>query len=317
MASTGNGRVNIIQGTHPELVTFLVLNMWPSHLGLPLLLAVTLLSKRVHRHATFHNLCVVFIFIGLSSSILVYAGAVTGPEPPPILCLFQASLLYGMPALSSTAVFVLVLQMFLVIRSNFYGFELTHSKFRLWVMIVVPYITWMAFILATASVGTLHPDKISRNRRFFYCSVKSDVLTNIITLTAAVVLLATLICEVWTLVLFYKRWKCLAYQDSNRRPLDLNMPVRVLAFGLYVMIAMSLSLLSITSPSSPIPDLVIASAATVVILIFGTQLDILRVLCFWKRPSPDPIRVEKGHITIVPLKDEPPLRWSHQYIPRI
>lgn len=57
--------MNIVHGTYPELIAFLVLNMWPSHLGLPLLLAVTIFSKRVHRHPTFINLCVVFILIGM------------------------------------------------------------------------------------------------------------------------------------------------------------------------------------------------------------------------------------------------------------
>jgi hypothetical protein len=57
--------VNIVHGTEGELALFLVLNMWPSHFGLPLLLAIILLSKRVHRHPTFVNLCVGFIIVGM------------------------------------------------------------------------------------------------------------------------------------------------------------------------------------------------------------------------------------------------------------
>jgi len=315
-------KMNIVRGTYPELVAFLVLNMWPSHLGLPLLLAVTILSKRVHRHPTFINLCVVFILIGISSSLLVYAGSVTGPEPSPVLCLLQASLLYGMPPMASIAVFALVVQMLLVIKANFNGVPLfiseKNSTVRLWVMIIAPYVAWMTFILATATVGALHPQNVSRGRRFFYCSLQSELLTDIITTVAAVFLLATFVLEGWTLALFYKHWNIV--YGNEERPFELNMPIRVLAFGLYVVIAISLSLLSVTSPSSPVPDLVIAFAATAIMLIFGTQPDILRALCFWKKAPPILVKNEKAKvdINVIPSCDETrQLRWSHRNIPRI
>ncbi|KAJ7162568.1 hypothetical protein C8R43DRAFT_300835 [Mycena crocata] len=60
-----NAPVNIVHGTESQLVLFLVLNMWPSHFGLPILLAIIIFSKRVHRHPTFINLCIGFILIGV------------------------------------------------------------------------------------------------------------------------------------------------------------------------------------------------------------------------------------------------------------
>lgn len=63
--------VNIVHGTQAELVLFLVLNMWPSHLGLPLLLATVIFSKKVHRHPTFINLCIVFILVGMCADFLL------------------------------------------------------------------------------------------------------------------------------------------------------------------------------------------------------------------------------------------------------
>jgi len=56
--------VNIVNGTHPQLVAFLVLNMWPSHLGLPVLLAI-IFFKKVDRHPTFVNLCITFMIVGM------------------------------------------------------------------------------------------------------------------------------------------------------------------------------------------------------------------------------------------------------------
>jgi hypothetical protein len=277
--------MNIVHGTHAELVLFLVLNMWPSHFGLPILLSTVLFSKRVQRHPTFINLVIVFIIVGISSSFLAYAGKTSGPEPSHTLCLVQASLLYGMPGIASIAAFSLVLQMFIVIRAAFYKQEYREQDHvvRLWMMIIAPYAAWIVFIVATALVGSTDLTKVSRDRRFFYCSVDSNNLTDTLTIFAAIVLFATLVFEVWTIVLFYRRWTSLERGSSGMfTAAELNLPLRILAFGIYLGIALSLSLLSIKSPESPIPDLTIASAATVLIVIFGTQRDVLRALCFWK-----------------------------------
>ncbi|KAF9268233.1 hypothetical protein L218DRAFT_1073564 [Marasmius fiardii PR-910] len=284
--------VNIVNGTYPQLITFLVLNVVPSHSALPLLVFLVL-ARRIQRHATFVNLMFVFIIVGVSSSILLYAGKHTGPEPSKTLCLFQASLLYGVPAISSMAALMLVLQMFLVIRETFYGrtyMERDHV-FRSWLMVVAPYIAWLISVVVTAAVGSADPGNVSRNRRFFYCSVKSDPLTNTITTVAALILFATIALEVATVVLFYKRW-VQVQQGTSSKAIELNLPIRILSFGLYLVIAMSMSLLSIKTPQSPAPDLIIASASMVVVLIFGTQRDVLRALCFW--------RARDHH---VPLKD--------------
>lgn len=56
---------NIVNGNHSELVVYLVLNIWPSHFGLPLLLLVIMLSKKIQRSTTFLNMLVVWIIVGM------------------------------------------------------------------------------------------------------------------------------------------------------------------------------------------------------------------------------------------------------------
>ncbi|KAF7331774.1 hypothetical protein MKEN_00057300 [Mycena kentingensis (nom. inval.)] len=270
---------NIVHGTNGQLVLFLFLNIWPSHIGLPVLLATILFNKRVNRHPTFISLCAGFILIGVASCLLLYAGATTGPEPTKELCLLQASILYvRLSALvASLLALMLVLQMFLVVRASSRKQEAQGPQtLRLWAMLGTPYVALLLTIVVSVVVGVNHPEKVSRSRRFFYCSIEENWLSGTIAAVGAAFLLATVVFEIWTLVIIYKNYKL-------KGALDLNLPLRVMAFGLYVVIAISLSLLSVSSPSSPIPDLVIASAATVIILIFGTQRDILRALCFWRK----------------------------------
>ncbi|KAF5363741.1 hypothetical protein D9756_000608 [Leucocoprinus leucothites] len=326
--------VNIVRGTHEQLVAFLVLNVWPSHFGLPLLLAIVLFSKRIHRHITFINLCVAFIIIGVSSSLLLYAGSFEGPEPSQMLCLLQASLLYGMPGLSSMAALMLVLHMFLVIRAHYHGQEYLDRDhpLKLWAvrttlladstsdphrvllqMAVSPYIVFFVCVLTTAAMGASHPERVSRNRRFFYCSLDSLPLTNTLTTVSAVILVATAVLEVWTIIILYRKWKIQRDSFPTRGALELSLPFRIITFGFYIIIALSLnripislSLLSIKSPESPVPDLMIATAATVVMLVFGTQKDILRVLSFWNRFGPPKVKSLDSVTSSVDLKTEFP-----------
>ncbi|KAJ6567208.1 hypothetical protein DFH09DRAFT_454652 [Mycena vulgaris] len=84
--------------------------------------------------------------------------------------------------------------------------------------------------------------------------------------------------------MLYKNW--MVVRQPGAKPqvsLELSLPIRVMAFGVYVCLAMCLSLVSMHAPESPVPDLVIACAATVIILIFATQPDIIGVLCFWRK----------------------------------
>ncbi|KAF8665710.1 hypothetical protein AX16_000160 [Volvariella volvacea WC 439] len=288
--------VNIVKGTHDELIAFLVLNVWTSHFGLPLLLLI-IYWKKIQRHPTFISLLVAFIVVGLSSSLLLYAGKIEGPEPSKLLCLTQASLLYGITPLTSSAALVLVIQMWFVIRASYQGQEYLDRDhiLRSWAMLVFPWFTFVVTVLTTAIVGSQNPDRISRSRRFFYCSVENLPLTNTITTVAAFFLFATFVYEVWTMAFLYKRWVAIRRQGSKLRwNMELSLPLRILAFGIFVIIALSLSLLSVNSPETPIPDLVIASASTVVFFIFGTQVDILRALCFWRKtPPPVPSKARR------------------------
>ena len=61
---------SIVHATHAELVAWVVMNVWPSHLGLPLLISTILLSKNINRHATFINMCITWMIVGFSSSLL-------------------------------------------------------------------------------------------------------------------------------------------------------------------------------------------------------------------------------------------------------
>ncbi|TDL29806.1 hypothetical protein BD410DRAFT_780299 [Rickenella mellea] len=275
----------MVKANHATLVAWLTLNVWPSHIGLPVLVSVILLSRTIRRHATFINMCITWIIVGLSSSLLLYAGDTTGPEPPRALCLIQASLLYGQPGMTSLSAFALVYQVFHVVRTTFQ--EKDHQKnqvLRKWLLLIAPYVAFVIFASVTAYIGGTEPFRLSRSRRVFYCSVRQSLLTNTITAFSAFVLLATLSLELWIAFLCYKHWRVLRQNElTEGHGMDLNLIIRTAVFGMAIFLGMSLSLLSMKAPSSPVPDLALATMGSIVVLIFGTQKDILRALVCFRR----------------------------------
>jgi hypothetical protein len=99
-----------VYGTPNQMTAWIVLNIVPGHSIIPAILATILLSGKVRRHPAFISFLCVWVVAAISSSILVYVGKTSGPEPPTGVCLFQASLLYGYPPMTSLAAFTIVLQ---------------------------------------------------------------------------------------------------------------------------------------------------------------------------------------------------------------
>jgi len=268
----------IVKANHAELVAWLVLNVWPSHLGLPLLVATILLARNIRRHATFINMCITWMIVGFSSSLLLYAGFQTGPEPPKSLCVLQAALLYAQPGMTSLSAFGLVFQVFYVVHATFREKDPHQNQaLRKWTLLVLPYLALAIFASLTVYVGATNTELVSRQRRFFYCSVKSTSLTSSITTFSALVLFVTMILEFWIVHLTYKHWRILRANELNENlGLDLNLIIRIVAFSAWCILGMGLSLLSLKAPESPIPDMALATMGSAVVLVFGTQRDVLR-----------------------------------------
>ncbi|KAF6762826.1 hypothetical protein DFP72DRAFT_841902 [Ephemerocybe angulata] len=267
-------KMNIVRGTPSQLTAFLVLNIWTSHAGLPFLLAVVLLAKGVKRHPTFANLCIAFMIIGL-----VYGSATSGPEPPPVLCLLQASLLYGMPTFFHARLAGCgspITASHTTTKTMFYGCGRTHYRWD-WGWTTRTRLTKSTLLLLLGGkFATVGLPLQNRAARF----------------------LSRIEIIAWSIFILV-RHRILVKPKGNQPPvnLDLSLPIRIMIFGLYLILAMSLSFLSVSSPSSPVPDLAIATAGSVVILIFGTQRDILRALCFWKRNRRRVIHIEPDIVT--------------------
>lgn len=182
--------------TSSKLLDFwLSLHIIAGHILLPILAVVFMfLSKR---HATLVNLCFAWIFTSICSCLLLYAGKHKGPEPSYELCLIQASLLYGTTPLTAVACLALVYQVWASVfqpiqeKEHVNPTSLWHA-FRPKLLLASPWIIFSAWATAAASAGFHHPDRISRDRRFFYCSLDFNPISTTISIFCAIVLLITM-----------------------------------------------------------------------------------------------------------------------------
>ncbi|KZW03923.1 hypothetical protein EXIGLDRAFT_827865, partial [Exidia glandulosa HHB12029] len=292
------------------LTFYLILNLAPSHFFLPLLV-ITLLLARARRNVLLVNACITWIITGLVSCILLYSGHQTGPEPPTMVCISQASLLYAVPPMVATSILALVFQVWnnLVWRPG----EKTRGVV-LSIIVVLPYVVYFSFSAVGAMIASREPTRVSRERRFFYCSINHEMFSNIVALFAAFLLVITTILEVWVGITVYRNNRYLKKNaprplggiDTDKRrmkPEDLQFALRVAIFGVYILIGLSLSLLSIAAPTSPVPDVVFATMGIVVFLVFGTQP---KVWMIWAEVlKPKDIEKESHVPTLTPYQLDP------------
>jgi len=261
---------------------FLILWVWPSHFALPLLVATILFARpRVERHPAFVNMCITEMIGGICMSILLYTNHfdVNGPQPPKALCVFQASLLAGANTLTNISLLGLVYQVYASISAAA-SQDVTKkasSTRTTWLFIVSPYTVWLALAFGTAFWANSHVDSVTRGE-VPYCAANSGILRIFIAALNVVLLLATLVLEVLALRAFLHVWR-----GTGRESSLLDLSTRIGAFALLITVALVLAAAAIFMPGSPAPDLVMSTMGTFVILIFGTQRDILRAWATWFR----------------------------------
>lgn len=213
--------------------TFLVLHIIPSHAGLPLLVITFLFSQGAKRHPTLINVCISWIMSGIFSTMLLYAGQNTGPEPDKALCMAQTSLLYGVTPMCAVAILTLVYYVWTCYGSHRYN----PSAVATYTMIAAPYLTLAAWSLTAAVLATHNLEKVNRNRRFFYCSLDYHPLSNSMSIfTAFICLLATAI-EIRIALMLHRNWRGLR-KAGESSGVSVQFIVRILVFGTYIFMSM-------------------------------------------------------------------------------
>ncbi|KAI0302314.1 hypothetical protein B0F90DRAFT_204909 [Multifurca ochricompacta] len=250
----------------------LILNIWftfqiiGGHFLTPLLL-ITFLFSKAKRDATLFSLGVTLVLSSICNCLLLYTNQYLGPEPNKVLCIFQAACFGASAPMLSVATMALVWQ----IRSR------VKMKAVEWLslIIVAPYITFVAFLIVITVLGSRRPDTVTRARRKFYCSIESRVISLIsIAFTSTAALLAT----GFTVTLCFQICRFLRIVHQTRRgqiPI-LPLATRFIIFMMYLFFAFGSSLWSIRDRQTFIRDIYASTFGIAYFIVFGTQRDVLQ-----------------------------------------
>jgi len=261
---------------HGTLVAWLFFNISASQFLLPIL-AVALFLTNPKSARTLINVVFSWILYGLVASILLYSGHAEGCEPPPMLCLAQASLYIALPSMTTTALFSAVLQIWFDVRQKLVNplDEKDHTIRRV-CLFTAPYIVYAIFATVTAAYGSGSSDylkTVNRTRRTFYCSVHEHLLANTIIGYCTIILLVGLVFVVWTIMMLRQNWPRLHRSVTNT--LDFGYIFRMLGFFFYYIVALSLALLP--KKALVVEDMFMALSGYVVFFIFATRRAVLQV----------------------------------------
>lgn len=279
-------------------------NLLSNNILLPILVLTILISSQLRRHATFVNLCLTWILSGVFSLLLFYARQYRDSEPPRVLCIAQASLLFGIIPMWSIA----VVAFFYYVYRSFQG-QSSQTHFRLltwWFMLSGPYFFQIAFSVAALVISLRHPDRVLRRKGFFYCGLDSPSLLMARTIFVAICAGCTLIIEALMLRTLYNglvHIRRISPRTAGARSIRSALPwvSRVLIFGIYVILGLVINLAALTNRRSVLPQIYIATAGAVIFIVFGSQTEVLRVWfpcrIFWReKPRRVHSRPQKSYI---------------------
>ncbi|THV00818.1 hypothetical protein K435DRAFT_750751 [Dendrothele bispora CBS 962.96] len=269
-----------------------LLNMWiymnliSNTILLPILVATFIFSKRAKRHPTLINVCVTWILSGFYSLFLFYGGVPRMSDPPPsrALCVAQASTMYGITPMWSVAILVLMYHLVAVTRGRP---EAWKGKAKMILMIGSPYIVAFAFTLAALVISLTHDPKLV-DRRFgaFFCGLNFKPLFNAMSIFTFIMCLGINTLEIQLAMILYRNWQGLR-QAGHHYNVEIQLLIRVFVFGIYIFFGMGANIVSMFDYHTVAPYVYAATVGTVILLVFGSQPDVLRVWCFWRKdPSP-------------------------------
>ncbi|KAF5368625.1 hypothetical protein D9758_002267 [Tetrapyrgos nigripes] len=273
-------------------VPFITLHLI-GQVGIVLILLTNSFAKTVHFHPTIVNFSVTWLIYSVSYSLQLYSSHhKRDPDYVGPLCRVQAVLVDGVPALAATAALITVAQIWFSLQrapSTSSIFKPTLSETRrhrliLAFLIILPYIVFFAFGLASYLYGTRYQNSTGLNE--LYCSMDRD---EFIPAYCTAIVVVVIIFQVAIMVKYIKtRRKASDAFPLTDKTFPASLAVRVMIFSVVALLVLCIGVSFMSNDLSSYPYMMQASLPLAAVITFGSQQNLLRVWCFWRRqPSSD------------------------------
>ncbi|PFH54058.1 hypothetical protein AMATHDRAFT_837 [Amanita thiersii Skay4041] len=257
----------------PELNVFIYFSLIVNIIFIPFLTLTFLLAPKVKRHPCVINLCITLSLSGVYFLLLYFANVSNvSNEPSKTLCIIQTSFISGTPPTWAVVVLMLVYNLLDTFSDNTQ--RLNQRKMKVYLMVIAPYVAQFAFFLPTLLLSLQYPERVTRPKNYVYCSLNFVPLFGAVTGCTVIICMAIILLEWYLAIKLHRHWRVL---KTAGRPAGINFSValRVVAFGFYVLIGIIVNILLVFNPTSSAGVMYMATAGTVVLLVFGTHVDVL------------------------------------------
>ncbi|KAJ6625229.1 hypothetical protein B0H10DRAFT_660474 [Mycena sp. CBHHK59/15] len=245
-----------------------------------------LLSPSVKRISTWYANILAWMVFCITPFLVV--GHQTHLDPPPSFsaCVVDSALMYASRPLAAFSSLALVLHLFFNVST-----QLKHGEARpqhVFLLLIIPPLLYIIFFLWTLMLGLLYPDLVELEPSGFYCHLKPAIPAIVVAAFVAFTTSCVIVLEVITGVLLYRNWRAFrALHMRHEHSVSLSILIRASAFGVLPMIGLALSFTTyvpnLVDKIFPAYNILLASLPTAAALIFGSQMDLIRVWIFWRR----------------------------------
>lgn len=249
--------------------------------GLFITLLTAMMGREVKRYSTWYSFGASWVFSCISYTLLAFAGQRTGPEPVFGLCVIQMGLIYAAPSLTGCTTLALIIHMLLNLRRLLANAPFRTNSGAVAALLIVPYIVWLAVFLGTLLYGTSNPDNVRRSPNETYCDSKNPLLSKI---SSLIVVCCTVLIVALQGVIALRLYQNRGIISGSSQ--SVTMVIRVMIFSLLGALALGVAVAYvITWKHDQAFDMLLASLPVLAFLIFGSQLDLLRVWTCRRNPN--------------------------------
>ncbi|KAF8811666.1 hypothetical protein BYT27DRAFT_6439100 [Phlegmacium glaucopus] len=211
---------------------------------------------------------------------LLILGHQTGPLPGHVHCLFQAMLIYAVPALNALTFVAFMLEILLTISSLSLIFRTTMIIFYF-----VPYGVFAGILIEVLILGLLNPRAVLRKPDGYFCHMSIRIplfITSTIVICSAIASLILGVCIVLKCRSHWRARETLLIRSDT----PFGLVLRLGGLGLCSILSVGLGMVHEMVNLDNVFSLSLAVLPTLVGIIFVSQGDILRVWMFWRKPLP-------------------------------
>ncbi|KAJ7506980.1 hypothetical protein B0H11DRAFT_2218818 [Mycena galericulata] len=280
-----------------------------SAIGFVLLTAVfftALLSSSVKRVSTWYTYILAWMVFCITPFLIL--GHQTHLDPPPSFaaCVVDSALMYSSRPFAAFATLALILHLYLNISTRLKQGEVRPEY--VYGLMVLPPALYLILLIYTLLFGIHNEDQVELEQGGFYCRLASP--TPAIVGAAFVVFgtLVALLIEVLTVILLCRNWRAFrALQRRDEHAVSLSIIIRISGFAVLPLIGLVLGFATyvpnLVDRIFPAYTILLALMPVAAALIFGSQMDIIKVWMFWRTEPKRELRVTASTDSSAPFFD--------------